>query len=474
MCLPGLQTTAASHEVHPVQMPTFCRCATLCLAVTLLLHSISAAEEPTQPIWSPAGVPGRYDGSNNGVLATDTGGILYLNNEHGVLRSSDMGQTWILVNDSLPLALAFSLTVNPVTNHLFMAVEDGIYRSGDGGVSWWKLGEVVSGTYKIVIRGDGLMLAAGSAGTFRSLDDGGTWDLVAPSPGSSAFGLTFAPSGSAHLTTQDGLLRSRDDGDTWIMESGAFSGPTTLLDVVSDPSSGVLYASDYTVDSQFFTNGNLYRSMDDGDTWTQILSMHHEAIARLMVIPRGDLFVNRAFGPPLFTPGLQRSENQGVSWQDFSSGLPVEAAGLMFIVQVGDSLLLGGHPDNGLYRAYATCGVDSDGDGIGDICDDCPSTADPGQTDADGDGIGDACDPCVCLCHADPSCDGIRSDILDVLNTVNVAFRGISATTDPQCPHQRTDVDCSGSTDVLDVAKTIGVAFRGASAMTSFCAPCGL
>ena len=48
---------------------------------------------------------------------------------------------------------------------------------------------------------------------------------------------------------------------------------------------------------------------------------------------------------------------------------------------------------------------DSDGDGIGDICDDdrdgddiandidnCPDTPNPNQEDSDGDGIGDACD----------------------------------------------------------------------------------
>jgi outer membrane protein assembly factor BamB len=38
--------------------------------------------------------------------------------------------------------------------------------------------------------------------------------------------------------------------------------------------------------------------------------------------------------------------------------------------------------------------VDSDGDGVPDATDNCPTTFNPPQSDSDGDGIGDACDPC--------------------------------------------------------------------------------
>jgi hypothetical protein len=37
---------------------------------------------------------------------------------------------------------------------------------------------------------------------------------------------------------------------------------------------------------------------------------------------------------------------------------------------------------------------DTDGDGVCDLEDDCPTIVDPGQADTDGDGTGDACDPC--------------------------------------------------------------------------------
>jgi hypothetical protein len=81
---------------------------------------------------------------------------------------------------------------------------------------------------------------------------------------------------------------------------------------------------------------------------------------------------------------------------------------------------------------------------------------------------------CACDCHADPAnCEGTLN-ILDVVQAVNVAFRGGSPLPDPNsnCPYETTDVDCSQATDVLDIVRIVNVAFRGESAVTEFCNPC--
>jgi len=78
---------------------------------------------------------------------------------------------------------------------------------------------------------------------------------------------------------------------------------------------------------------------------------------------------------------------------------------------------------------------------------------------------------CFCPCSGDPQCDGVRN-VQDVVQAVNVAFRGYAPVVDPNCPRQRTDVNCDGVTTVQDVVKFVNVAFRGANPATEFCNPC--
>lgn len=68
----------------------------------------------------------------------------------------------------------------------------------------------------------------------------------------------------------------------------------------------------------------------------------------------------------------------------------------------------------------SNCPVDSDGDGVQDAFDNCPTACNPGQEDADADGVGDRCDNCLFLANpgqvdlnsngVGDSCEGLFGD----------------------------------------------------------------
>jgi len=91
---------------------------------------------------------------------------------------------------------------------------------------------------------------------------------------------------------------------------------------------------------------------------------------------------------------------------------PVEATRDGYLpVRLG-TVLVGGEtvalPDGVMSPLGPDCGIpgerDSDGDGIGDACDNCPRRENPDQADSDDDGLGDACPEERNACDADADC----------------------------------------------------------------------
>ncbi len=89
-----------------------------------------------------------------------------------------------------------------------------------------------------------------------------------------------------------------------------------------------------------------------------------------------------------------------------------------------------------LQRATGGACVDSDGDGVCDEDDNCPTTPNPNQEDADGDGVGDACDNCPDVANADQA-DSDGDGIGDACE---------------QAPIPRCDVDGDGDIDKIDLS----------------------
>jgi hypothetical protein len=88
----------------------------------------------------------------------------------------------------------------------------------------------------------------------------------------------------------------------------------------------------------------------------------------------------------------------------------------------------------------STCVViaDTDGDGVEDAEDNCPTTPNADQVDFDLDGVGDACDNCPTIANADQA---------------DANSNGVGDACEVSCP---SDLDSSGGVDAADLAILLG------------------
>ncbi len=237
--------------------------------------------------------------------------------ESSILRSTDLGATWIRVGG--PPGGAAAVIPDPTAPQvLFTAGQAGTYRSADGGRTWQLLNGAAANSL-VVDPGNRLRLAALiSRGLIRSLDGGVTWTAGGSPciygdycPGS----LRADPNGSGTLLAFGymGLTMSRDWGVTFqTLDPGLRATPTVAAFVPSRP--GWIYAA-----GSMGVMGSLALSKDYGASWTAkntpptIFSM----IQTLVVDPdQPDTLVAS-------TPdGLYKSSDSAVTWTHASGALP--------------------------------------------------------------------------------------------------------------------------------------------------------
>jgi uncharacterized repeat protein (TIGR01451 family) len=204
---------------------------------------------------------------------------------HGIYKSVNAGRTW--AQTGLQDAEVFGIAVAPGScNAVYAgAWEDGVMKSVNGGISWDSSGGPNGAfAYSVVIDPlDSGVIYAGTAlqGVYRSRNAGASWESWGLS------GLTvpdlvfFAPPEQTQqvlyaATWEDGVYKRPRSGTTW----GAWTPVSNGIAIQHRRIYAINMAQEYasTVFAATYAGG-LYRTLDGGGAWTQVLPSPSRAYA---------------------------------------------------------------------------------------------------------------------------------------------------------------------------------------------------
>lgn len=131
------------------------------------------------------------------------------------------------------------------SNSIFAATKShGLLRSTDRGDTWTRIGEDLPGTFAAIAAGpDGLVVAGGPGGVFLSTDDGETWETHSVGlRDTNVLSLVVAPSGSLLAGTRSGGVFVRAASDSVWRRWGDGLPRSPVLALVLDPAGKHAYA----------------------------------------------------------------------------------------------------------------------------------------------------------------------------------------------------------------------------------------
>ena len=329
--------------------------------------------------WTAA-LPGRTPGLRVSAVAVDPAlpsRLFAVVQGFGLSLSTDSGASWsrlsLTFND---FGFLVGLALDPNSQTMFLADSARFFRSPDRGGTWTVISgsgfDLPSSAESIALDPvhPGVLLAAAiggqSAGIFRSTDSGTHWSFSSDGMDEQAIETVAADPFDADvaLVSVFGLLRKTTDaGDTWTTSTAGLP-PTQALQILPDPTSqgtwfvqmlnDGIYKSDdggatwrrstpaalqvnptgfsvvATSPATLFAAepGRVFRSLDGGETWTQLVSP--PALEKLHACAAQP---NVVFGTS--SAGIFRSGDGGTTWtqvhaafgqENFASAVQVDPA----------------------------------------------------------------------------------------------------------------------------------------------------
>lgn len=262
-------------------------------ATHFVLRSVDSGES-----WVSLTLPPDY----KGALFVDNNDRVFLGSSLGIFSSTDHGSTW--QESSADARWVISFAQDSAGSRYAGTVSAGIYRSTDGKI-WNRCNQgLVASRPRVVCESpSGALFASSIDGIQISRDDGETWaTLDSIARGGSAPAIVNSR-GHIFAAGVSGMIRSTNDGTSWTTLSPDVS--SFFVSALAVSSSDAIFAGT--------SNGEVFRSTDEGLRWTRVLSASgFSSVDAMLMHPNGTLYVNR-------NNTVLRSRDNGNTWQEGNS-----------------------------------------------------------------------------------------------------------------------------------------------------------
>ncbi|MEN9973176.1 MAG: hypothetical protein RIS20_1523 [Bacteroidota bacterium] len=263
-------------------------------------------------------------------------------NGNGIYISSDNGDHWMEANTGLG---NFEVRCIHISGQdIFIGTTTGVFKSSDHCNSWTFASAGIPSTFiNEFTQVNNFLFAASHSGIYRSDDNGDSWTAVTDGIIDTTIRAITKIGTNLFALNDDAVYKSVDYGTYWFPTNG-------------NPLSTNPQLSIFAVDSTLFMGkivspnqggGVLYKSVDQGFSWTQATSGMSQADYNISF---PDEFHFTILNDTLYagsTLGVHRSVNNGITWEGI--GLGFGGGAVNAIKMDGNELYCG--TKNGIYKS---------------------------------------------------------------------------------------------------------------------------
>ena len=219
----------------------------------------------------------------------------------GVVASKDGGSTWAATNNGLTNESIYGLVKK--NGSIFTVTERcKVYESTDHGTSWVMKNSQFSGNplTALTVKGDSLLATTNGSGIYFSTNNGATWSSMNYNINSSSaqvFDLMVYKN-KIIVGSVTGVYQYNPQTNEWIQLGTGLPANPLVFKLFSKKD--ILYVGTFT--------SGLYRSKDDGATWTKV-TLAANAITINSIAASGNYVVATANG------SMFSSKDDGNTWQ---------------------------------------------------------------------------------------------------------------------------------------------------------------